>query len=55
MEEHTTLHVEIDHEDGNRYVVHVYEVVAHDDISHTATYGWYTVTKDSGKIEDMME
>ena len=55
LEEHTTLHVEIDHEDGNRYVVHVYEIVTHDDISHTATYGWYTVSKDSGKIEDMME
>jgi hypothetical protein len=55
LEEHTTLHVEIDHEEGNKYVVHVYEIVTHDDISHTATYGWYTVSKDSGKIEDMME
>jgi hypothetical protein len=55
LEEHTTLHVEIDHEEGNRYVVHVYEIVTHDDISHTATYGWYYVSKDSGKIEDMME
>jgi hypothetical protein len=55
LEEHATLHVEIDHEEGNKYVVHVYEIVTHDDISHTATYGWYTVSKDSGKIENMME
>ncbi|MBO1512912.1 hypothetical protein [Metabacillus bambusae] len=55
LEEHTTLHVEVDHEEGNKYVVHVYEIVTHDDISHTATYGWYYVSKDSGKIEDMME
>lgn len=55
LEEHTTLQVEIDHEEGNKYVVHVYEIVTHDDISHTATYGWYYVSKDSGKIEDMME
>ena len=55
LEEHTKLHVEIDHEEGNKYVVHVYEIVTHNDISHTATYGWYYVSKDSGKIEDMME
>jgi hypothetical protein len=55
LEEDATLHVEIDHEEGNKYVVHVYEIVTHNDISHTATYGWYTVSKDSGKIENMME
>ena len=49
------LHVEVDHEEGNKYVVHVYEVVNHEEFSHTATYGWYYVDKDSGKIEDMME
>ena len=49
------LHVEVDHEERNKYVVHVYEIVKHEDISHTATYDWYYVYKDSGKIEDMME
>ncbi|MBZ5750791.1 hypothetical protein [Metabacillus rhizolycopersici] len=49
------LHVEVDHEEGNKYVVHMYEIVNHEDSSHTATYGWYYVYKDSGKIEDMME
>ena len=48
------LHVEVDHEEGNKYVIHVYEIVNHEDISHTATYGWYYVDKDSGTIEDMM-
>src|SRR5688500_17205375 len=27
--EEATLHVEIDHEEGNKYVVHVYEIVTH--------------------------
>jgi hypothetical protein len=54
LQENDRLHVEVDHEEGNKYVVHVYEVVSHEDISHTATYGWYYVYKDSAKIEEMM-
>lgn len=55
IDDHHFLHVEVDHEEGNKYVLHVYEIVNHEDSSHTATYGWYYVGKDSGKIENMME
>ncbi|MWV44864.1 hypothetical protein GRF59_14680 [Paenibacillus sp. HJL G12] len=50
------LHVEVDHLEGNSYVVHVYEVVIDDVKSgegHTATYGWYYVDKSSGAITSM--
>jgi hypothetical protein len=55
LKDNDTLYVEVDHNIGNKYVVHVYEVVNDDDFSHTATYGWYYVYKESGKIEDMMQ
>lgn len=34
--------------DGAAWIVHVYEIVD----NHTATYGWYKVNKQSGKIVD---
>ncbi|GGF76720.1 hypothetical protein GCM10010912_22300 [Paenibacillus albidus] len=46
--------VEVDHSEGNNYVVHVYEVIMDDETTgHTATYGWYYVDKSTGKIESM--
>ncbi|WP_152656731.1 hypothetical protein [Oceanobacillus sp. CFH 90083] len=39
-------------EDGN-FVVQVFELVdQEDDIAHTATYGWYTVDKDTGEVKE---
>lgn len=52
----STLHVGVDHLEGNSYVVHVYEVVIDDAKTgdgHTATWGWYYVDKTSGVITSM--
>ena len=39
----------IDVEDlGDSWNVHVYEIVSDGDLSHTATFGWYTVNKKTG-------
>lgn len=50
------LIVEVDNEEDNQYLVHVYEIVIDDEKTgegHTATYGWYYVDKSSGKISSM--
>ncbi|TXC89704.1 hypothetical protein FS935_15140 [Metabacillus litoralis] len=47
--------VKVDHQEKNKYVVHVFEVVKQDNHSHTATLGWYYVYKSDGRIENMME
>ncbi|WP_152399097.1 stalk domain-containing protein [Paenibacillus cellulositrophicus] len=49
------VYVDVDHYEGNSYVVHVYEVVMEEDGSggHTATWGWYYVDKFSGSITSM--
>jgi hypothetical protein len=44
-------HVECDSEDTNAYHIHVFEVVNEPGgPSHTATMGWYTVDKKTGKV-----
>jgi len=49
-----SIYVEVDHMEGNNYVVHVYEVVMDDEeTGHTATYNWYYVNKTTGKITSM--
>ncbi|WP_411954580.1 hypothetical protein ACKXGF_01645 [Alkalibacillus sp. S2W] len=46
--------VKFDHKnDDNDYVVQVFEVVEREEGSHTATYGWYIVNADNGKVESM--
>lgn len=55
LQDNDQLHVDVDHEDEKKYVVQVYDVVMHDDISQTATYGWYYVDKQSGEIVDMFQ
>ncbi|MBM7604200.1 hypothetical protein JOC75_002173 [Metabacillus crassostreae] len=50
-----TMNVKVDHQDQDKYVVHVYEVVKQDNHSHTATLGWYYVYKSDGQIENMMQ
>ncbi|KAB8130507.1 hypothetical protein F9U64_14275 [Gracilibacillus oryzae] len=56
LDESTNPKIEVDHtsENGN-YIVHVYEVVEQEEGSHTATYGWYKVSKNDGKITDMVK
>ena len=41
--------VEIDNEDEKTYTVHVYEIKD----NHTATFNWYEVGKQSGKIKTL--
>lgn len=54
IKNYSNLVIEVDHNEGNNYVVHVYEVVMDDETTgHTATYGWYYVDKSTGKLESM--
>lgn len=47
-------HIEVDHEEGDLYVVHVYDVIDDgDEQSHIATSGWYYVNKYTGDISSM--
>ncbi|QHE51862.1 PepSY domain-containing protein [Pontibacillus sp. HMF3514] len=49
-----SVKIEFDHMDGNRYVIHVYEVVEQENNTHTATKGWYYVDQDTGEVANMM-
>lgn len=47
--------VEYDHDEGNNFIIHVYEVVVDDPNTmegHTATWGWYGVNKNSRIVYD---
>ena len=44
-------YVELDGDEENGFTVHVYEIVN----GHRTTFNWYTVNKDSGKIEKMFD
>lgn len=44
-------YVELDHEDGDNLVIHIYDIV--DD--HTATYDWYTINKNTLKGTNILE
>lgn len=37
------------HEEGRKYVVHVFEDVGDEDEGHTATFGWFEVDKATGR------
>lgn len=45
--------VDYDHDEGGRYVIHVYEIVGDGEMAHTATWGWYYVDPQTKKIESM--
>ena len=50
------LLTDVDHEEDDMYVVHVYEDVVDDKATgegHTSTYGWYYVNKNTGEITSM--
>ncbi|WP_019415358.1 hypothetical protein [Paenisporosarcina sp. TG20] len=47
--------VEVDHiEDNGDFTVHVYDIVEHEDGSHTSTRGWYTVDSHDSTVEEIM-
>ncbi len=35
---------------GSEWAVQVFEIVQEEDASHTATFGWYRISKTSGEI-----
>lgn len=46
--------IEVDHIEGNNYVVHAYEIIKDDEETwHSATAGWYYVDMYTGKIESI--
>lgn len=46
--------IEVDHIEGNNYVVHAYEIIQDDEKTwHNATAGWYYVDMHTGKIESI--
>jgi len=50
--EGSSAHIQLDSEEPDKYIVHVFEMVDDGDAGHTATYGWYEVDKDTGEIRD---
>ena len=47
--------VDIDSEDASTYIVHAYEIVRDgEDMSHTATFGWYEVVSKAGTVTRTM-
>lgn len=46
--------IEVDHREGDNYVVHVYEIIQDDEKTcHTATIGWYYVDMYTGEIKSI--
>lgn len=41
---------EYDHDEGEEYVIHVYQIVKDELGGHTATYGWYNVNPNTGEV-----
>ncbi|MFA2809159.1 hypothetical protein [Bacillus mycoides] len=41
---------EYDHDEGEEYIIHVYEIVKDEEGGHTATYGWYNVNPHTGAV-----
>ncbi|MGB8000801.1 MAG: transporter substrate-binding domain-containing protein, partial [Anaerobacillus sp.] len=54
LDEYPQLIVEHDHNEDDRYVIHVYEIVGEGtEDAHTATWGWYYVDPYSGDVTSM--
>jgi len=43
--------INVDHEEDNTYVIHVYEVTS----GHTATFNWYMVDRTTGEVTAMFD
>lgn len=51
----STTYVVLDHEDGDDYIIHVYDIIKNEgEPGHTTTLGWYVINKKSGNWYDMM-
>jgi len=46
--------IDVDSEDGTIYTVHAYELVQDELGGHSATFGWYEVTKATGVVHSVM-
>jgi hypothetical protein len=46
--------VEVNSEDATTYTVHAYELVQDELGGHSATFGWYEVTKATGIVRSVM-
>lgn len=43
-------HFEIENTEDDNWTVHVFEIVDDGETSHTATFGWYQVSKKTGTV-----
>ena len=46
--------IEVDNVDGDKYIVHAYDVITNKEESHIATSGWFEVNMYTGEIVDIM-
>jgi len=46
--------IDVDSEGATIYTVHAYELVQDEQGGHTATFGWYEVTKATGAVRSVM-
>ena len=46
--------IDVDSEDTTTYTVHAYELVQDELGGHSATFGWYEVTKATGVVHSVM-
>ena len=46
--------IDVDSEDAMTYTVHAYELVQDELGGHSATFGWYEVTKATGIVRSVM-
>jgi len=53
--EDSNFTLQYDHDDGDKYIFHYYEMVNDGDGGHTATLGWYAVDSKTGEVTDLME
>jgi hypothetical protein len=45
--------IDVDSEDATVYTVHAYELVQDESGGHSATFGWYEVTKETGIVRSV--
>ena len=46
--------IDVDSEDASLYTVHAYELVPDEQGGHSATFGWYEVTRATGVVRSIM-
>ena len=53
LEKHTNTIVEFDHMKGNKFGIHVYDLIQKGSKEHTATRGWYYVDPITKEVDSM--